>query len=72
MSAHVFCYDTAVNLGVQPFRQLHQDFDVNIILCPTENIDPALLRPGRFGKQIYIGLPDVEGRLDILQKLTQV
>jgi transitional endoplasmic reticulum ATPase len=29
-------------------------------------IDPALRRPGRFGREIEIGIPDEEGRLDIL------
>ncbi|ETO29663.1 hypothetical protein RFI_07458 [Reticulomyxa filosa] len=31
-------------------------------------IDEALMRPGRFGKKIYIPLPDKNGRLDILKK----
>jgi transitional endoplasmic reticulum ATPase len=30
-------------------------------------IDPALRRPGRFDREIEIGIPDVQGRLDILQ-----
>jgi transitional endoplasmic reticulum ATPase len=30
-------------------------------------IDPALRRPGRFDREIEIGVPDREGRLDILQ-----
>lgn len=30
------------------------------------SIDPALRRPGRFGQEIEIGIPDVEGRLEIL------
>ncbi|MEM3341098.1 MAG: AAA family ATPase [Thermoplasmata archaeon] len=29
-------------------------------------VDPALRRPGRFDREIEIGLPDYEGRLDIL------
>lgn len=34
-------------------------------------IDPALLRPGRLEKQIYIGLPDLESRLRIFQVYLQ-
>jgi transitional endoplasmic reticulum ATPase len=30
-------------------------------------IDPALRRPGRFDREIEIGIPDEEGRFDILQ-----
>ncbi|ENN96387.1 cell division protein CDC48 [Methanocaldococcus villosus KIN24-T80] len=30
-------------------------------------IDPALRRPGRFDREIYIGVPDREGRKEILQ-----
>ena len=29
-------------------------------------LDPALLRPGRFDRQVYVGLPDIRGREDIL------
>ncbi|HJY11042.1 MAG TPA: AAA family ATPase, partial [Nitrososphaeraceae archaeon] len=30
-------------------------------------LDPALRRPGRFDREIEIGIPDVDGRYDILQ-----
>ena len=30
-------------------------------------LDPALLRPGRFDRQIYVGLPDIKGREEILK-----
>ncbi|OCT99820.1 ATPase family protein 2 homolog [Xenopus laevis] len=33
------------------------------------SLDPALRRPGRFDKEIEIGVPNVKGRLDILQKV---
>ncbi len=41
-----------------------------IVLAATNRadiLDPALLRPGRFDRQIYVGRPDVKGRTDILK-----
>ncbi|MDO5545019.1 MAG: ATP-dependent zinc metalloprotease FtsH [Eubacteriales bacterium] len=41
-----------------------------IVLAATNRpdiLDPALLRPGRFGRQIQVGRPDVKGREDILK-----
>ncbi|MBR5160378.1 MAG: AAA family ATPase [Thermoguttaceae bacterium] len=41
-----------------------------LLLGGTNNpwdIDPAVLRPGRFGKRIYVGLPDEEARLAIFK-----
>lgn len=41
-----------------------------IILAATNRpdvLDPALLRPGRFDRQIVVGAPDVKGREDILK-----
>lgn len=35
-------------------------------------IDPAVLRPGRLDKIVYVGLPNVEDRKDILRALTKV
>jgi transitional endoplasmic reticulum ATPase len=32
-----------------------------------DSIDPALRRPGRFDREIEIGIPDEDGRLEILQ-----
>ncbi|KAK5631270.1 hypothetical protein RRF57_006984 [Xylaria bambusicola] len=32
-------------------------------------IDPAILRPGRLGTNIFIGLPDADGRVEILKSL---
>jgi cell division protease FtsH len=43
----------------------------NIIVLAATNrpdvLDPALLRPGRFDRQITVGLPDRNGRRDILK-----
>ncbi|HBJ97739.1 MAG TPA: cell division protein FtsH [Clostridiales bacterium] len=41
-----------------------------IIIAATNRadiLDPALLRPGRFDRQIYVNLPDVKGREAILK-----
>ncbi len=42
----------------------------NILVIGATNraatLDPALLRPGRFDRKIHVGLPDGEGREDIL------
>ena len=41
-----------------------------IVLAATNRqdiLDPALLRPGRFDRQIYVGLPDIWGREAILK-----
>jgi cell division protease FtsH len=41
-----------------------------IVMAATNRkdiLDPALLRPGRFDRQIYIGKPDCQGREDILK-----
>ena len=32
----------------------------------TDSIDPALRRPGRFDREVEIGIPDNDGRFDIL------
>ncbi len=48
-------------------------FDTNdqVIVCAATNrvdvLDPALTRPGRFDRQIYVPLPDVKGRIEILK-----
>lgn len=48
-------------------------FGVNegvIILAATNRpdiLDPALLRPGRFDRRVYVGLPDIKGREEILK-----
>ncbi|HEX5223741.1 MAG TPA: AAA family ATPase, partial [Solirubrobacteraceae bacterium] len=36
-----------------------------------EKLDPALLRPGRFDRQVFVMPPDVKGRLGVLQVHTR-
>src|SRR2546421_4860112 len=42
----------------------------NILIMAATNrasvLDPALLRPGRFDRKIHVGLPDKEGRKDVI------
>ena len=41
-----------------------------IVIAATNRqdiLDPALLRPGRFDRQVYVGAPDMKGREDILK-----
>ena len=41
-----------------------------IVMAATNRadiLDKALLRPGRFDRQVYVGLPDVKGREEILK-----
>ncbi|MEY8328211.1 MAG: ATP-dependent zinc metalloprotease FtsH [Lachnospiraceae bacterium] len=48
-------------------------FGVNegiIVMAATNRVDildPAILRPGRFDRKIYVGRPDVKGREEILE-----
>ena len=47
-----------------------EDNDGVIVIAATNRpdvLDPALLRPGRFDRQVVVGLPDIRGREQILQ-----
>ena len=47
------------------------DNETNVIVMAATNrsdiLDPALLRPGRFDRKVYVDLPDVKGREMILR-----
>ncbi|NPV59661.1 MAG: ATP-dependent metallopeptidase FtsH/Yme1/Tma family protein [Actinobacteria bacterium] len=51
------------------------DMKTGVILIAATNrpdiLDPALLRPGRFDRQIVVDRPDLKGRLDILKVHTR-
>lgn len=46
------------------------DTNTNVIVIAATNrpdvLDPALLRPGRFDRQVVLGNPDIKGRLAVL------
>ncbi|MDD4850451.1 MAG: ATP-dependent zinc metalloprotease FtsH [Gemmiger sp.] len=45
-----------------------------IVMAATNRadiLDKALLRPGRFDRQVYVGLPDIKGREEILRVHTK-
>jgi cell division protease FtsH len=48
-------------------------FDTNsqvIVIAATNRgdvLDPALIRPGRFDRQVFVALPDLQGRYEILK-----
>ena len=61
------------------WRALQMDgFEPNegvIVMAATnmqENLDAALMRPGRFDRHVAVPLPDVRGRLEILNYYLEV
>jgi len=51
------------------------DTNTNVIVIAATNrpdvLDPALVRPGRFDRQVILDAPDVRGRMDILKVHTK-
>lgn len=60
---------------VPPLQMLSEmdgfDAESGVIVMAATNrkdvLDPALVRPGRFDRIIYIGRPDFNGRIEILE-----
>lgn len=50
---------------------IRSDDNVRVLVIGATNrsdmLDPALLRPGRFDRQVKVDLPDKNGRLEILK-----
>jgi len=64
-------YDQTLNQLLVEMDGLTTDEEVQILLIAATNradlLDPALLRPGRFDRQVKVDLPDRDGRLAILR-----
>lgn len=68
-------YDQTLNELLVQMDGLSGDEDIRILLIAATNradmLDPALLRPGRFDRQVRVDLPDKAGRLHILRLHTR-
>lgn len=64
-------YDQTLNQLLVEMDGLGNDQGPKILIIAATNraeaLDPALLRPGRFDRQVKVDLPDKEGRLAILK-----
>jgi len=63
-------YVQTLNQLLTELDGFHGQSDGVVVLAATnrhEAIDPSLLRPGRFDRHVFVGLPDEEERLEILR-----
>jgi cell division protease FtsH len=64
-------YDQTLNQLLVEMDGLKADRGAHILVMAATNrleaLDPALLRPGRFDRQVKVDLPDKEGRVAILK-----
>ncbi|NNG66554.1 ATP-dependent metallopeptidase FtsH/Yme1/Tma family protein [Caldanaerobacter subterraneus] len=64
-------YDQTLNQLLVEMDGIKTDSEINILVIAATNrpdlLDPALLRPGRFDRQVVVDLPDKNGRLQILK-----
>lgn len=65
---HKFCNFSIILLLVRSCVLLISGFtqQTNVVVLAATNrvdiLDPALLRPGRFDRQVFVGAPDIKGR----------
>jgi len=68
-------YDQTLNQLLVEMDGIRTDDAVHLLVVAATNradlLDPALLRPGRFDRQVRVELPDREGRLEILRLHTR-
>jgi vesicle-fusing ATPase len=68
-------YDQTLNELLVQMDGLAADDDIRVLVIGATNradmLDPALLRPGRFDRQVRVDLPDKTGRLHILKLHTR-
>lgn len=64
-------YDQTLNQLLVEMDGIKSGNDINILVVAATNrpdlLDPALLRPGRFDRQVAVDLPDKSGRIQILK-----
>ncbi len=64
-------FEHSVNSIVDQFLSLLTQDNTGVVIFATTNnhdiLDPALVRPGRFDRHVYIGLPDLKNRMRILE-----
>ncbi len=68
-------YDQTLNQLLVEMDGIRVDENVRLLVMAATNridmLDPALLRPGRFDRQVRVDLPDKEGRLEIIKLHTR-
>ncbi len=68
-------YDQTLNQLLVEMDGIAHDADTMLLVVGATNradmLDPAILRPGRFDRQVVVNLPDKKGRLKILMIHTQ-
>jgi len=68
-------YDQTLNQLLVEMDGIRTDDKIRILVIAATNradmLDPALLRPGRFDRQVKVDLPDKKGRLEILKLHTK-